>query len=97
MGKYEELGKILLADNTIKKSMKFGQIKPSCPAFESRMVFVDEKKKKEWDELDSSVKKSVVAHLRETTKCMEQSLAIDFLCLVIQDLIKRIEKLEELT
>lgn len=58
------------------------------------MVFMDERKKKEWEELPDNEKSFVMKHLSETCSRMEAKRAIDMLCHVINDLISRIQKLE---
>jgi len=59
------------------------------------IVFTDEAKEKEWDDLDPKIKKQVMFHLKETTEEMEIRMALDVICHVINDLAKKIENLEK--
>ncbi len=58
------------------------------------MIFMDEEKRAEWENLDPEVKKSSLQILVQTCKQMENTLAIEFLANVIQDLVHKIENLE---
>lgn len=59
------------------------------------IVFTDEAKEKEWEELDPAVKKHVMFNLKATTDEMEIRMALDVICHVINDLARKIEKLEK--
>ncbi len=63
------------------------------PRYE-RMIFLDEAKRKEWEDLDPSVRRGVFNHLHSTANEMEMRTCIDLLCNVIIDLEKRVEELE---
>lgn len=65
---------------------KFG----SCP-----IVFVDEKKQKEWDSLDENTKKFVKSNIHAAMKELTQKLQIEMLCHLYNDLSKRIDDLEK--
>ena len=59
------------------------------------IVFTDEAKEKEWEELDPAVKREVMFNLKATTDEMEIRMALDVICHVINDLARKIEKLEK--
>jgi hypothetical protein len=59
-----------------------------------KIIFTNFEKEKEWDEMDPNVKAFVMKNLYESAKKMESEIAIEMLCHVINDLIKRIEVLE---
>lgn len=88
--KLEKLGSVL--KKHVKPDPKFG----SAPVFENydRIIFMDKDKEKEWEDLNPSVKKSYISNLKETCDKMENKVAIEFLCHVINDLSKRIDRLE---
>lgn len=58
------------------------------------LVFMDEEKKKEWDNLDSSLKDFILNHLSSVADKMSDRVAIEMLCHVVDDLLKRIKELE---
>jgi len=60
-----------------------------------RMILINEEKQKEWDELDQNVKKRITSNLRQSCDMMENKLAIELLCNVINDLNERVRKLED--
>jgi len=74
-----------------KKFHKFG----SSPINYRKMVFMDKDKEEEWDTLDPSMKSFLISHLNETCDKLEIKQALDLICLVIVDLQKRLDKLEE--
>lgn len=88
MGTFRDLGKIILGT----EPMQFGEVIPNCPAYDSKMIFMDKEKQKEWEELDSEVKTSIMKHLHETTEQMEVRVAIRMLCHCINDLNKRLNE-----
>jgi hypothetical protein len=51
--------------------------------------------KEEWDNLDPTTKKFVYDNLEETTKKLSFDMAISTICLVINDLAKKIQELEK--
>ncbi len=61
----------------------------------SKMVFMSTDKQKEWDELEPRQKEFVMNHLAATAAKMENKIAIEMLCHVINELMARIEKLEK--
>jgi len=60
----------------------------------SPIVFLDEEKRKEWEEMDPEVKKTIMSMLHGATKKLTTDLSIELLCNVIIDMNERIEKLE---
>jgi type III secretory pathway component EscV len=63
--------------------------------FGSAPVFIgNEEKRREWDAMDPMIKRAVTQNIREYLHVMENRVAIDTMDLVIEDLVKRIEKLE---
>lgn len=62
----------------------------SAPIF-----FSDREKQRQFDELEQEAKNLVFNNLKEISKNMSNELSIEMLCLVCNDLSKRIEKLEE--
>ena len=65
----------------------------SAPVYDN-FIFLDEEKKKEWDEMPESQKSFVMNHLHECCSQMQSNMAIEMLCHVINDLMERIKKLE---
>lgn len=53
----------------------------------SPMIFCDEKRKEEWENIDPNLKTLI--------ETMEAKMAIEMLCDIISDLILRVEKLEK--
>jgi hypothetical protein len=94
MDKIKELGKILLQEPPIEKSMRFGKTMPTCPAYDGKLIFMSEEREKEWEELDDQVKANVMKLLHRTTEQMETKIAIELLCHCINDLAKRVNELE---
>jgi len=68
--------------------------KQDKPRYEA-LIFTDESKRKEWEELDPAVKNYVLYNLQQSCSKMENELSIQLLANVLQDLILRIEKLEK--
>lgn len=58
------------------------------------LIFMDEIKRKEWEELPETVRKNVYSMLHSCTKKMEIKICIEMLCNVIIDMDKRIQELE---
>jgi len=61
----------------------------------SKFVFTDESKRKEWEDLDADVKKSIISTLNKTCDEMEAKYSIQLLCNLYIDLQERIENLEK--
>ena len=59
------------------------------------IIFIDEQKKKEWDELPRETKIFIKDHLFQCVRDMGTTLSIEMLVHVINDLSERISKLEE--
>jgi hypothetical protein len=59
------------------------------------IIFTDEKKRKEWEDLSPGIKKSVMSRLHSMADQMETKLSIEMLCNIIVDMDKRIRDLEE--
>ena len=68
--------------------------KQDVKKYGSAPIFLTSQSQKEWDEMNDDVKKSVLANLSLYTEKLEVKMAIDVLACSINDLIKRIEKLE---
>lgn len=60
----------------------------------SKMVFMNDEQKKEWDELDPQVKKTVERNLKEYADRMTLEHTVDMLVQICQDLIDKVEMLE---
>ena len=60
----------------------------------SKLLFMDKKKEREWEEMSEPLKKETMHLLKETCSKMENNVAIELLCHVINDLGKRISELE---
>lgn len=97
-----KMGKILL--NEIPKDFRLkssrfnnytGAQNISEPIGYEKIIFMDKDKEKEWEDMDPSVKKHVLAHLESTCSMMENKISIQLLCHVINDLEKRIQELEK--
>lgn len=58
------------------------------------IIFSDHYKKKEWDDLDPEKKDFVIKNLNIFAEKMQNDMAIDMICHIINDLMKRIENLE---
>jgi len=69
---------------------KFG----NAPIYES-LIFLDNEKKKDWDEMPKANKSFIVNNLRSFCDEIESKLAIEILCNVINDLISRVKNLED--
>lgn len=61
-----------------------------CP-----IIFIDEEKQKEWDEMPESVKNAARSHLFNTMKSLTQDAQIELLCHLYNDLSKRLENVEK--
>ncbi len=66
----------------------------NAPVYDS-LIFFDEQKKKEWEDMPEGQKSFVMNNLNECCSKMENKLAIEMLCHVINDLSERIKKLEK--
>ncbi len=58
------------------------------------IVFLDEEKRKEWDNLDPAMKNNIFSMLHSCSKQMESKMMIEMLCNIIIDMDKRIQDLE---
>jgi len=93
-----EMGKVLLnsiSSSWCKESPKFIPNKFGSAPVQDKLIFMNEEKEKEWEELDPSIKKTCLAHLKETCSMMEHKAAIQLLCHVINEMGERIKRLEE--
>lgn len=61
----------------------------------SKLVFMSREKEKEWNDLEDSTKKAVLANLHDTADRMSTNISIQMLCGYIQDMDKRIRDLED--
>lgn len=101
MKKLSEMSKLLLQRPDLRDSeakfQRFSKLvqEPCKGPIDGHFVFLDEAKKKEWDEMPEDQKHFVTNHLSECCSMMESKVAIDMLCHVINDLLDRIQKLEE--
>lgn len=59
------------------------------------IIFLDEQKRKEWENLEPSMKREVYSLLHSCADKMETKMMIEMLCNVIIDMDKRIQKLEK--
>ena len=62
---------------------------------DSLFYFTDEGKKKEWENLDPRVKKTVISHLNQSVKMMTLEVAVDTLALVINDMYTELQELKK--
>lgn len=60
-----------------------------------KMLFLDEDKQKEWDDMEPGLKLAVMSNLHGYTTKMSTNLAIETLALAINDLAMRIDALEK--
>lgn len=58
------------------------------------LIFFDEDKRKEWEELDPCIRKNVFRMLHSCADKMEMKVCIEMLCNVIIDMDKRLQELE---
>lgn len=58
-------------------------------------AWFDPEYKKAWEELDPNVKESISQYLTMSIQKMENRIALETMACVIEDLIKRVKKLEE--
>lgn len=81
-----------------KKSDKFGSA-PIDPYNHverlGELIFMNEDKRNEWENLAPEVKKSCLSNLNYFAKKMENTIAIEMLCNVIGDMDMRIKALED--
>lgn len=59
------------------------------------IIFMDEQKRKEWEDLSLPIKSNIMSRLHSMANQMETKLSIDMLCNIIVDMDKRIRDLEE--
>lgn len=64
------------------------------PEYE-KLVFMSDEKEREWNELPQDQKDFVMNNLRQHAVTMQNNVAIDMLCNVINELHARIKKLED--
>lgn len=65
----------------------------SAPVYD-KFIFMDTEKEREWESLDETTKKYVMQHLKQTTSKMESKMAIETLCLAMNDMFHRLCELE---
>jgi hypothetical protein len=58
------------------------------------IIFLDEEKRKEWENVDPSIRRNVYSMLHSCADKMEMKICIEMLCNVIIDMDKRIQDLE---
>ncbi len=58
------------------------------------IIFLDESKRKEWENLPDIIRKNVFSMLHKCCEQMTQKMTIEMLCNVIIDLEKRVKDLE---
>ena len=58
-----------------------------------KMLFLDEDKQKEWDDMEPSLKRAVMSNLQGYTSKMSTNIAIETLAHAINELSIRIDKL----
>ncbi len=68
-------------------------MKKNFGAYES-VVFINSEKEKEWEDLPEDIKTHIIKNLQDTCSRLENRLAIETLCHVVNGLVERIEKLE---
>lgn len=59
-----------------------------------QLIIIDEEKRKEWDEMDPKIKKTILNNLQKFTDEMEVTLSIQLLSNIIVDMNKRLCDLE---
>lgn len=59
------------------------------------IIFLDEEKRKEWEQMEPSMKREVYSLLHSCADKMETKVMIEMLCNVIIDMDKRIQGLEK--
>ena len=60
-----------------------------------KLIFSNDEKRKEWENMDPQLKRSVTSMLKEYSKHMTLELTVDTLVQIISDMNIRIEKLEK--
>jgi hypothetical protein len=60
-----------------------------------KLVFTDPSKEEEWKNLPDTTKSFIMSNISHMASKLENSLAIDMLCHVINELIERVNKLED--
>lgn len=61
---------------------------------EEKLYWFDPEAKKAWESLEANVKETISHHLATSIEKMENRVAIEMMACVIEDLIKRVKKLE---
>jgi len=61
-----------------------------------KMIFCSEEKEKEWADLDPVLKSSIMSNLRYFADRSENKASIEMLCHVVQELLERVKKIEEI-
>jgi len=61
----------------------------------SAPIFMNSEAKEAWNSSPDDVKKHILENLSNSMKKMETRLAVDILSVIIEELIERIQKLEE--
>lgn len=89
-----KMGEILLKRQEPQSTLEVFRRQTPITSFE-KLVFMDEEKEKEWNQLPDSEKSFVMEHLKEVTSRMESKVSIELLCHVINELLERVKKLEE--
>ncbi len=72
--------------------MKFKE--GNSPYMYDALIFMDESKRKKWEDQSPNVKEFIADHLTDYIKNTETSITLDILANVINDLNVRIKKLE---
>lgn len=65
------------------------------PRLGSAPIFIDDARRKEWEELEPAIKEEVTRNIARYVNKLENSVSIEILANIIQDLLLRIEKLEQ--
>jgi hypothetical protein len=88
-----DFAKHILPHDNVEKSNIFR--KYDCPRYDydGSFVFINENREM-WDKADEHVKKRIMHLLHEMAKDMQAKVAVEMLCLVVEDVVKRIEKIE---
>lgn len=59
------------------------------------IIFLDEEKRKEWENIDTSIKREIYSFLHSCADKMQTETMIEMLCNIIIDMDKRIQELEK--
>jgi len=60
----------------------------------SKLIFSDKKKEEEWESLTAAERKFVKKNLSDLCKKMENNISIEMLCHVVNEILERLDKLE---